>query len=154
MNFDHLSEQELVRYLDKHSTDPIVRRLVDIMLGKNNGLVTELIGAGMDVDNWEFKHDTTYYNPGEYITHLSYELQSTSDALWSAERELEEVCRELNKLKARTVIEWIDELKAALSRADYERDQARQERDAARISEDNMKSKMKVWRALTEDTSK
>ena len=154
MNLSHLTENELVGYLDKHSTDPVVCRLVDIMMGKQVGLVTELVESGMHPVTWDFSHDHQDYMPGEYIEHLRKELRSTEDELWVKERELEELAVELRKLKARTVIEWMDELKEELRRSDYERDQARQERDSAKISENNMKSKMKVWRALTEDTTR
>lgn len=154
MNLSHLTEKELVGYLDKHSTDPVVRRLVDIMMGKQVGLVTELVEVGMHTENWEFLHDYQDYTPGAYIEFLRKELQSTEDELYIREREFEDLEVELRKLKARTVLEWMDELKEELRRSDYERDQARQERDSARISEQNMKSKMKVWRALTEDTTR
>lgn len=154
MNLSHLTEKELVEYLDKHSTDPVVRRLVDIMMGKHDGLVTELVESGMHPKDWEFTHDHQAYKPGGYIEFLRKELQSTEDELWVRECDNEELEKELRKLKARTVLEWLDELKEELRRSDYERDQARQERDAARISEQNMKSKMKVWRALTEDTTR
>lgn len=154
MNLSHLTEKELVVYLDKHSTDPVVRRLVDIMMGKHEGLVTELVEVGMHPEDWEFIHDHQYYKPGAYIEFLIKELHSTEDELYIREREFEDLEVELRKLKARTVLEWMDELKEELRRSDYERDQARQERDSARISEQNMKSKMKVWRALTEDTTR
>ena len=154
MNLNHLSDKELIQYADKHTEDPLVRRLVDILMARTEGLVTELIEAGMHSVEWTFEYDHMVYSPKDYIEHLLKQISYTEDDLWVAQGELRDRIDDLKKLEARTVLEFMAELKKTIERADAERDQARQERDHARNSEHNMKSKMKVWRALTEDTTR
>jgi hypothetical protein len=154
MNLNHLSDKELIQYADKHTEDPLARRLVDILMARQEGIITELIEAGMDSSNWTFIYEHEEYSPKDYIEHLLKQLAYTEDDLWVAQRELNDRLQDLKKLEARTVLELMTELKKTIEHADAERDQARQERDHARNSEQNMKSKMKVWRALTEDTTR
>jgi len=154
MNLNHLSDKELIQYADKHTEDPITRRLVDILMARNEGIITDLVDAGMDSSEWTFTHDHIEYSPANYIIHLRKQLDYTEDDLWVAQQELGDRLEDLKKLEARTVLEFMAELKQTIERADAERDHARQERDHARNSEQNMKSKMKVWRALTEDTTR
>jgi hypothetical protein len=154
MNLNHLSDKELIQYADKHTEDPLARRLVDILMARQEGIITELIEAGMDSVHWTFVYEHQEYSPKDYIEHLLKQLAYTEDDLWVAQGELKDRIDDLKKLEARTVLELMTELKKTIERADAERDQARQERDHARNSEQNMKSKMKVWRALTEDTTR
>jgi hypothetical protein len=154
MNLNHLSDKELIQYADKHTEDPLARRLVDILMARNEGIITELIEAGMDSVHWTFIYEHEEYSPKDYIEHLLKQLAYTEDDLWVAQRELDDRLQDLKKLEARTILEVMADLKKTIDRVDAERDQARQERDHARNSEQNMKSKMKVWRALTEDTTR
>jgi hypothetical protein len=154
MNFNHLSDKEVIQYADKHTEDPLARRLVDILMARQEGIITELIEAGMDSSDWTFTHDHIEYSPGDYVIHLRKQLDYAEDDLWVAQQELGDRLEDLKRLEARTVLELMAELKKSIEHADAERDRARQERDYARNSEQNMKSKMKVWRALTEDTTR
>jgi hypothetical protein len=154
MNLNHLSDKELIQYADKHTEDPLARRLVDILMARNEGIITELIEAGIDSSDWTFTHDHIEYSPKDYIEHLLKQIAYTEDDLWVAQGELKDRIDDLKKLEARTILEVMADFKKTIERADAERDQARQERDHARNSEHNMKSKMKVWRALTEDTTR
>jgi hypothetical protein len=154
MKLDHLSDKELIQYVDKHTEDPLARRLVDILMGRNEGIITELTEAGMDSVHWTFVYEHQEYSPKDYIEHLLKQISYTEDDLWVAQGELKDRIDDLKKLEARTVLEFMADLKKSIEHADAERDRARQERDHARNSEQNMKSKMKVWRALTEDTTR
>jgi hypothetical protein len=154
MNLNHLSDKELIQYADKHTEDPLARRLVDILMARQEGIITELIEAGMDSMHWTFTYEHQEYSPKDYIEHLLKQLAYAEDDLWVAQQELGDRLEDLKKLEARTVLELMADLKNAIEHADAERDRARQERDYARNSEQNMKSKMKVWRALTEDTTR
>jgi hypothetical protein len=154
MKLDHLSDKELIQYADKHTEDPLARRLVDILMARNEGLVTELIEAGMDSSNWTFVYEHQEYSPKDYIEHLLKQLACTEDDLWVAQRELDDRLQDLKKMEARTILEVMADLKKTIDRVDLDIIVARQERDRAISNERLTKDKMKVWSALTTDMSR
>ena len=154
MNLNHLSDKELIQYADKHTEDPLVRRLVDILMARTEGLVTELIEAGMHSVEWTFEYDHMVYSPKDYIEHLLKQISYTEDDLWVAQGELRDCLDELKKLEARTILEVIADLKKTIDRVDSDIILARQERDQAIINERRTRDKMKVWTAISTDMSK
>jgi hypothetical protein len=154
MNFNHLSDKEVIQYADKHTEDPLARRLVDILMARNEGIITELIEAGMDSVHWTFICEHEEYSPKDYIEHLLKQLAYTEDDLWVAQRELDDRLQDLKKLEARTILEVIADLKKTIDRVDSDIILARQERDRAIISERRTKDQMKVWTALSTDMSR
>lgn len=155
MNLNVLSDDELLNYLDKHNTDPIMKRVVDVLLDKQHGIISDLVAAGMDPQDWTFCSDSyNHFYPGQYVTHLKNEIDSVESDLESVQYELEDAKKEIKRLKARGVAELISELHDTIQRSDAERDHARQERDRAIINERSTKDKMKVWTALSTDVSR
>lgn len=145
----HLSDHELIDYTIRYSTNPTEVRLATIMQRLQGGVVDDLISAGMeDGPFMEFRSEIngSMYTPGLYISHLENEINFLN-------RECGDLRDELDKLKARTVLELLAELKEQIAQANIERDNARQERDRARINEQRTNDKMKVWRALSTDTT-
>jgi hypothetical protein len=153
MKLDHLSDKELIQYVDKHTEDPLARRLVDILMARNEGLVTELVEAGMDSVVWTFVYEHQEYSPKDYIEHLLEQLAYTEDELWVARGELKDRIDDLKKLEARTILEVMADLKKTIDRVDLDIIVARQERDRAISNERLTKDKMKVWTAISTDLS-
>jgi hypothetical protein len=152
MNLNHLSNSELLVYLDKHSTDPLIVRLVNILMEKQYGLVSDLLAAGMNEQTWTFSPDNyNEYYPGQYISHLHNELDYAKDELKHCEFQLKQAKEEIIELKARTVAELIAELHQEVRTANFRADEAEKWKRKAQQEVQDTKDKMKVWRALTTD---
>ena len=152
MNLNHLSSSELLVYLDKHSTDPLMVRLANILMEKQYGLVSDLLAAGMNEQTWTFSPDNyNEYYPGQYISHLHNELDYAKDELKDCEFQLQQAKKEIEELKARTVAELIAELHQEVRTANFRADEAEKWRRKAQQEVQDTKDKMKVWRALTTD---
>jgi uncharacterized protein YgfB (UPF0149 family) len=152
MNLNHLSNSELLVYLDKHSTDPLIVRLVNILMEKQYGLVSDLLAAGMNEQTWTFSPDNyNEYYPGQYISHLHNELDYAKDELEDCEFQLKQAKKEIEDLKARTVAELIAELHQEVRTANFRADEAEKWKRKAQQEVQDTKDKMKVWRALTTD---
>ena len=152
MNLNHLSNSELLVYLDKHSTDPLIVRLANILMEKQYGLVSDLLAAGMNEQTWTFSPDNyNEYYPGQYISHLHNELDYVKDELKHCEFQLKQAKEEIIELKARTVAELIAELHVEVRTANFRADEAEKWRRKAQEEVQTTRDKMKVWRALTTD---
>jgi hypothetical protein len=152
MKLDHLSNSELLVYLDKHSTDPLIVRLVNILMEKQYGLVSDLLAAGMNEQTWTFCPDSyNEFYPGQYISHLRDKLDYALDDLEDCEFQLKQAKEEIEELRARTVAQLIAELHAEVTTARYLADEAEQRRRNMIDEVETTRNKMKVWRALTTD---
>jgi hypothetical protein len=152
MNLNHLSSSELLVYLDKHSTDPLMVRLANILMEKQYGLVSDLLAAGMNEQTWTFSPDNyNEYYPGQYISHLHNELDYAKDELKYCEFQLKQAKDEIKDLKARTVAELIAELHQEVRTANFRADEAEKWKRKAQQEVETTRDKMKVWRALTTD---
>ena len=152
MNLNHLSSSELLVYLDKHSTDPLMVRLANILMEKQYGLVSDLLAAGMNEQTWTFSPDNyNEYYPGQYISHLHNELDYAKDELKDCEFQLQQAKKEIEELKARTVAELIAELHQEVRIANFRADEAEKWKRKAQQEVQDTKDKMKVWRAISTD---
>lgn len=155
MNFNHLSDDELLDYLDRYSEDPVMKRVVDILVHKQYGIISDLVAAGMNPQDWTFCTDHyNHYYPGQYISHLKNEIDFAERELMDVQDELLNAQDEIKKLKARTVVELMLELTQEIANKDSDLLVARQERDRAIINERRTKDQMKVWSALSTDMSR
>jgi hypothetical protein len=155
MNYNHLSDDELLDYLDRYSEDPVMKRIVDILVHKQYGIISDLVAAGMDPQDWTFSSDNyNHYYPGQYVTHLKNEISYIEDELAECQDKYQDALDEITKLKARTVVELMLELTQEIADKDSDLLVARQERDRAIINERRTKEQMKVWTALSTDMSK
>ena len=148
MNYNTLNDLELIRYLDIYSDDPLVRRLVKIMLGEHGGIIDELVKAGMDIDTKEFEGDYNYYSVGDYIQHLrdavTYHENESND--W--ERKYDDMREERDALKARSVADLLREMEDQVRVARELKYMAEQEK--ARVVQQNkeLQEKINVWTVL------
>lgn len=143
MNLNHLTDTELISYILKHDNDPIRVRLAGIMDRMPGRIIDGLERAGMDPATC--LHDNLYES-GEYIEHLKNEIEYLSN-------ELEETQAKLRDRETLTVSELIGELKDIAHAADRRARIANEQALAADQEREEIRSKMKVWRALSTDLS-
>ena len=142
-----LTDNELIDYVIKHSDDPEKIQLATYMERIKGAIIEDLEYAGMDPTYCTF---TTEWGsdrlPGQYITHLEEEINIRDD-------EILQLRKELDELKARTVIELIDELRQQLHTADYNIRQTNEDRMKAVKERDEAKSKLSMWAKLNAEPS-
>lgn len=143
MNLDHLSDSELVQYIIKHDSDPIRVRLATYMDNMPGRILDGLERAGMDPETCLHEN---LYESGEYINHLNNEIEFIS-------RELQETQEELRKRETMTVSQLIEELQHIANSADRRAASAIERAREADQEREQMRDKMKVWRALSTDMS-
>ena len=135
MNLNHLTDKELIDHTLKYETDPVRVRLAGVMDRMPGFILDSLEFAGMDPETCFFENT---WDPGQYITHLESELGIYQDENAHLRKELEE-------LKARTVMDLIGELKQEIRTAEFCAKEARREAEQARENEKIMKSKLDMW---------
>lgn len=143
MKINHLSDNELIKYVLKHDSDPIRVRLASVMERFSGCIVDSLEDAGMDKENFLFENT---YDPGQYIRHLEDEIEYLKG-------ELEDAQEELRKRETMTVAELIEELRLAAHSANRQVAAAHQRAREADDERELMRRKMKVWRAISTDMS-
>jgi hypothetical protein len=149
MNFNHLSDDELLDYLDRYSDDPVMRRVVDILIHKQHGIISDLVAAGMDPQDWTFCSDgyNSYY-PGQYITHLKNELEWEQDEREGAEQKIEDLKDQLKKLSLRTVTELLKQAQDTIDKAEVTSLHAVRDAEKARQENRELKEKLGMWNVL------
>ena len=110
MNYNAMTDRELLHYLDLYSEDPVVRRLMHLLGNTRGSLIAELEEAGMDPQTWTFQDDYDAMFPGEYIEHLRSQLQHAQDEADSLQWKLDGVIEERDQLKTRSIAELIEEV--------------------------------------------
>lgn len=111
MNYNSMTDLELLHYLDLYSEDPLIRRVVSVISNTRGALINDLEHAGMDTDTWMFRTDWQSMYPGEYIIHLRHELENTEQDLDCANRELEEIKDKYDELKTRNIMQFIEDVR-------------------------------------------
>ncbi len=143
MNLNHLTDNELIDYIIKHDDDPIRVRLATHMQRVSGAIIDDLVDAGMD-DTWcNFNSIVNggEYHPGKYIIHLENEVEYLNDRLSDADKEIK-------NLQARTVMEVFAELKQEIKTAEYQKELAIKDRQAAERKAEDMKHKLDMWAIL------
>lgn len=143
MNLNHLSDNELIDHIIKYDSDPIRVRLATHMQRVAGAIIDDLVYAGMDEVWCNFRSvvNDGQYLPGEYIRHLENEIVYLSDQATQNLKEIEE-------LKARTVMDLIAELKQEIKTAEWSMREAYRERNVAVEEREQMKHKLDMWAIL------
>jgi predicted ribosome quality control (RQC) complex YloA/Tae2 family protein len=136
-----MTDNELIDYTLKFDTDPVRIRLAKIMDNMPGAILDSLEDAGMDPVWCTFENT---YLPGEYIRHLENELEVYQD-------ENQQLRKELEEQKARSIVDLIEELSREIKQADWLAAEARRERDQLQGDYDKMKSKLSMWAKLNAD---
>ena len=135
---DHLTDQELIDYTLKFEDDPVRVRLAKVMDNMPGFILNSLEDAGMDPETCLFENT---WDCGQYIRHLEQELDLAHD-------EIHQMREELDKLKARTVVDLISELRQEIKSIEWMATEARRERDYAEADRLLMKDKLSMWTKL------
>jgi hypothetical protein len=155
MNLNHLSDVELLRYLDLTSTDPTIIRLINMLSAPNGGLVGDLVEAGMDPNTWVFTEDYQDYFPGEYITHLQKMVDYEQQDRVIAESDLADMREEVDRLSRRSVTQLLVDAEQAIGTAEANHRYAVREAEKAhevidRVQAENrhLKEQLGMWNIL------
>ncbi len=112
MNYNSMSDTELLHYLDLYSEDPLIRRLVDVLARTRGALIDDLESAGMDSQSWTFGDSWNKFSPGQYIEELRNDLRHAENELEMAQQEIIQIEDERDQLKVRSIIQLIEEVQA------------------------------------------
>lgn len=146
MNYNNLSPKELVNYLDLHSEDPVVRRLIELL--QEGSIVGELVEAGMDPNFNTFKDDWQDYSPGAYIEHLRSDLDyyvRESDELQSQVYDLE---KEITRLSTTSLVKFIADVHGQLESAKMSEQRAVNKAETERKLRKEAEQKFEFWEKL------
>lgn len=147
MNLNFLTDDELIRHLDNTSTDPLVRRLVDIFFKNDDMIFQQLVDAGMDRDG-RFETDYEYKPVGEYIEHLRSELAYYQTEAEELEYKLQDEKERVKQLSARSIAEIMSDLKEQIRSVDNKAAQAERERQRAVEDRELAREQLRAWNHL------
>jgi hypothetical protein len=142
MNYNSMSDQELLHYLDLSSNDPLIRRLINVLAKTRGALIDDLESAGMDSQSWTFGEGWNKYSPGQYIEELRNDVERVEDELELAKEELEQMRDKRDQLKTRNIMQFITEVQKEQDAAASRENAAYKE--AARVREENAKLREQI----------
>jgi hypothetical protein len=148
MNYNSMSDFELLHYLDLYSTDPVIRRLVNFLSNTRGGLITDLEAAGMDPHTWQFETEWQSMYPGDYIQQLRRDRDEAESDLAYTKHELEEANRELYELKTRSIMDFVQEVWQEKKAATAKVQQAQEEINQVKKQNDKLKEQIDMWAAM------
>lgn len=148
MNYSAMNDHEVLHYLDIYSDDPLIRRLVNTLAKTRGALVDDLVDVGMDAQHWTFGDGWDKSSPGQYIQELQHRLDQAESDLRLAQRELEDMQDECDRLRARTIMDFIEEVQQEKANSASRANEAWKE--AARVREENAKLREQIdmWGSL------
>ena len=145
MNYDIMTDEELLNYLDVYSDDPLIRRIVRILSRTRGALLNDLENAGMDRVTWQFETDWQHLYPGDYIIHLRNELNALDRDAEELRQQLYESERERDDLKTRSIMDFVQEVWQEKKTASYIVSEAQAEAKAQRKENDRLKEQIDMW---------
>jgi hypothetical protein len=148
MNYNSMSDQELLHYLDLSSDDPLIRRLINVLATTRGALIDDLESAGMDSQSWTFGEGWNKYSPGQYIEELRNDLRHAEDELELAQHELEQAIDERDQLKVRGVMQLIEEVNREKTRCSLIASDAMKDADRVRKENDKLREQIDMWGQL------
>ena len=110
MNYNSMTDVELLDHLDMYSNDPLIRRLVRVLENTRGALISDLENAGMDPVTWKFGTDWQSMYPGDYIIDLRNNLEQAERDAQELRYQLEQACDERDELQTRTIVQFIEEV--------------------------------------------
>lgn len=149
MNYNAMSDTELIRYLDLHSQDPLIRRLIGVQYRTQDKIISELESAGMDPRTWTFEHDHYADNsPAEYIERLRQDIEYYREEAAEWESRYDDMKQERDQLRVRSVMELMSEVHS--QRLIAEESVRAADREIKHFREENqaLKQKLEMWGQL------
>jgi hypothetical protein len=145
MNYNSMTDTELLHYLDLYSDDPLIQRLIGVLSRTHGALIEDLEDAGMDSHSWTFGDGYIERSPGQYIQDLRHERDIAESELELAQHELEQVVNERDQLAARSVMELIEEVNVIRKQAKATATAAMQDADRVRKENDKLREQLDMW---------
>lgn len=110
MNYNAMTDLELLHYLDIYSDDPLIRRLIDVLAKTRGAIISDLEDAGMDPQTWTFGDGWNKMFPGQYITDLESQVRYAEEELEDYRYKYEQAVEERDELKTRSIMDFIQEV--------------------------------------------
>lgn len=142
MNYNSMTDLELLHYLDIYSDDPLIRRLIDVLTRTRGAIISDLEAAGMDPQTWTFRTEWQDMYPGEYIQQLRRERDEAESNLEHTKYKLEESETELDELKTRSIMDFVQEVWQEKRTASFKVSEAMNE--VAQVKEQNAKLREQI----------
>jgi hypothetical protein len=148
MNYNSMSDQELLHYLDLSSNDPLIRRLINVLAKTRGALIDDLESAGMDSQSWTFGEGWNKFSPGQYIEELRNDLRHANDELELAQDDLRQAIDEKDQLKTRTIMQFITEVQQEKAVAASRANEAWTETNRVREENAKLREQIDMWGRL------
>jgi len=143
MNTTHLTDFELISYTIKFGNDPEKIRLATAMERVRGAIIDDLVAAGMDETYCTFRSEWGgEYHPGRYISLLEDEISHRDENIC-------ELIKEVEELKSRTIMDFIQEVNQELTTAKYLVKEAQADRDREHKARRDAERELEVWNVLT-----
>jgi hypothetical protein len=143
MKTSHLTDQELINHTIKFSDDPEKIRLATFMERTRVPIWDDLVGAGIDETYCTFTSEWgSNMHVGRYISHLREEIDIRDE-------ELHQLRKEVNELKTRTIMDFIQEVNQELTTAKYLVEHANAARDEEHTARRKAERELEMWDVLT-----
>lgn len=144
----NLTYKELINYIDLNSTDPMVRRLLEILQDRDESIVEGLVQAGMDPVDHRFDYDGYYYSPGQYIDQLRNDVDFHEREAQEWEEKYQNMKDERDQLRARSVADLLADMRERIRRAEATAGEA--DREVTRLQRRNadLEEKINVWNVV------
>ena len=148
MNYNSMSDQELLHYLDLSTSDPLIRRLINVLTRTRGALIDDLESAGMDSQSWTFGEGWNKFSPGQYIEELRNDVRRAEDELELAQEALEQAIDERDQLKTRNIMQLITEAQQEKNAAASRANEAWTETNRIRKENDKLREQIDMWGAM------
>lgn len=148
MNYNAMSDHELMHYLDLYSTDPVVRRLIGVLARTRGALIDDLEAAGMDSQSWTFGEGWNKFSPGQYIQELRNDVERAEDELRLTQHELMALQDECDRLRTRTIMQLIEEVQSEKRISKSRADEAWKEANRVREENAKLREQIDMWGAM------
>jgi len=143
MQTTHLTDQELINHVIKFSNDPEKIRLATAMERIRGAIWDDLVDVGIDETYCTFTSEWgSQMHVGRYIIHLREEIDIRDE-------ELRQLRDEVNELKTRTIMDFIQEVNQELTTAKYLVEQANASRDEEYKARRKAERELEMWDVLT-----
>lgn len=143
MNTTYFTDEELINYTIKFSNDPEKIRLATAMERIRGAIWDDLVDVGIDETYCTFTSEWgSEMHVGRYISHLREEIDIRDD-------ELRQLRDEVQELKTRTIMDFIQEVNQELTTAKYLVKEAQAERDKEHAARRKAERELEMWDVLT-----
>lgn len=150
MKYNSMTDLELLHYLDIYSDDPLIRRLIDVLTRTRGAIISDLEEAGMDPQTWTFGDGWEQQFPGQYIIDLKKQVTYAEEELEGVKYKLEEAEKELDELKTRSIMDFVQEVWQEKRTATFKVQEALKEAEHQRKENDRLREQIDMWGKLNQ----